>query len=186
MSRKYTEKKKYLINENIKKTSIHNVRIVGDEIESKVCSIDDALSISKNKNLDLVLISEKAENPVCKIVDYNKFIYEQEKKESIIKSKSPKGFKDIKFKPMIDKGDLDFKARNCETILKQGFSLNLFMIFNNKTIQFKTTGIEKMNYIISKLNEIGNIESPLKDDGKKVWIKIVPNKKKMKTSNTLT
>jgi translation initiation factor IF-3 len=60
------------------------------------------------------------------------------------------------------------------------------MIFNNKTIQFKTTGIEKMNYIISKLNEIGNIESPLKDDGKKVWIKIVPNKKKIKTSNTLT
>ena len=170
------KEKEYLINENIK---YNEVRIVGDCIESKVCPIREALDIADSMGLDLVLINDKVDVPICKIVEFSKFKYEQKKKLDEIKSKSSQNIvKEIILAPNIGEHDLEFKARHGIGFLQNGFSVKVTIRFVGRTIEFKEKGIAILNNFIEKLNEFGKIESNFKEDGKKIFVIILPKKKK--------
>lgn len=164
------------INENI---TAREVRIVGEGIESAVVSIQKALQISREKGLDLVEIAAQSVPPVCKVVDYGKFLYEKKKKEKEIKSKTAKVVvKDIRFSPHIDEHDINFKKKHAEEFLKEGFKVRVFIFFRGREIIFKDKGEELLMRFVTELEEIGAPEDLPKMEGKKMQIIIAPKKKK--------
>lgn len=168
------KEKEYLINENIK---YDRVRIVGENIESKICSIKEALDIAYSVGLDLVLINDKTEMPICKIVDYGKFQYEQKKKRDEIKSKAPQNIvKGIRMQSNIGNNDFTFKVRHCIDFLQKGFSVKVIMIFIGRAINFKDNGIDLLNNFVEQVTEFGKLESNFKEEGKKIFVTILPKK----------
>ena len=168
------KEKEYLKNENIKYDS---VRIVGDNIESKICPIKEALEIAYSLGLDLVLINDKLEVPICKVVNFEKFQYEQKKKRDEIKSRAPQNVvKEIRMQSNIGDNDFAFKVRHCIDFLQKGFSVKVIMMFFGRTINFKENGITILNKFVEQVTEFGNPESNFKEDGKKIFVNILPKK----------
>src|SRR5215510_13446899 len=114
------------------------VRLVGDNVEVGIYSIQDALRMAQEQALDLVEISPNADPPVCKIIDYNKFLYEKKRKEKEMKAKSKASeVKEIRFTPNTDDHDFDFKAKHAEKFLKEGDKVKAYVQFKGRAIQFK-------------------------------------------------
>jgi len=117
------------------------VRVVGDEIETSVMSIQDALRLADQMELDLVEISPNADPPVCKIVDYQKFLYQQKKKQKEIKAKTTKVVvKEIRFGPNTDDHDYNFKLKHAMKFLEEGAKVRAYVFFKGRSILFKEQG----------------------------------------------
>lgn len=117
---------------------VPQVRLVGDNVTMGVYSTQDALKMAQQLELDLVEISPQVDPPVCKIIDYNKFLYDKKRKEKEMKAKSKSAeLKEIRFTPGTDDHDFDFKARHAENFLKEGNKVKAYVQFKGRAIMFK-------------------------------------------------
>ena len=153
------------------------VRLVGDNIETGVYSKQKALQMAINLDLDLVEISGKAIPPVCKILEYKKFLYEQKKRDKALKSKTTKVvIKEIRFGPQTDEHDYLFKKKHAEKFLKDGAKLKAFVFFKGRSIIFKEQGQILLLRLAQDLEEFGKVEQLPKLDGKRMIMFINPRK----------
>lgn len=156
-----------------------SVRIVGDDVEPGVLSITEALSLAQDRGLDLVEISPNAEPPVCKIIDYNKFLYQQKKKQKEIKAKAVKVVvKEIRFGPNTDEHDYNFKLKHASKFLGEGAKVKAFVFFKGRSILFKDKGEILLLKFAQDLEEIGKVEQLPRLEGKRMTMFITPKKKK--------
>ncbi|MCS3796923.1 translation initiation factor IF-3 [Niastella sp. OAS944] len=160
---------------------VPQVRLVGDNVEVGVYSIQEAMKMAQEQQLDLVEISPQADPPVCKIIDYNKFLYEKKKKEKEMKSKSKTAeVKEIRFTPGTDDHDFDFKARHAESFLKEGNKVKAYVQFKGRAIMFKERGELVLLKFAERLAEVGQPEGLPKLEGKRMLMIISPKGKSKK------
>ncbi|MDG1158897.1 MAG: translation initiation factor IF-3 [Flavobacteriales bacterium] len=161
-----------------KKITARKVRVVGDDVESDVYSIEDALKLAEERELDLVEISPKADPPVCKIVDYKKFLYMQKKKQKELKAKQSKVvIKEIRFGPNTDDHDFQFKLKHAHKFLEEGSKVKAYVFFKGRTIVFKERGEILLLKFATELEEVGIVEQMPKLEGKRMTMMINPKKK---------
>lgn len=147
-------------------------------MEVGVYKIKQALAIASNLELDLVEISPKAVPPVCKILEYKKFLYEQKKREKVLKAKTSKVVvKEIRFGPQTDEHDYDFKKKHAEKFLNEGAKLKAFVFFKGRSIVFKEQGQILLLRLAQDLEELGKVEQMPTLEGKKMIMFIAPKKK---------
>ena len=152
--------------------------MVGDQVEPKIVSLDEALKIAGNLDLDLVEISPNTEPPVCKVINYKKFIYDQKKKQKAIKSKAQKVvIKELRFGPNTGEHDFDFKLKHARAFLEDGAKVRAFVFFRGRTIMFKDKGQILLLRLAQALEDIGVVEHMPTLEGKKMIIIIAPKKK---------
>lgn len=155
------------------------VRVVGEEIETAVMSIQDALKLADSLELDLVEISPNADPPVCRIVDYQKFLYQQKKKQKEIKAKATRVVvKEIRFSPNTDDHDYNFKLRHAIKFLEEGAKVRAYVFFKGRSILFKEQGELLLLRFASDLEEYGKVDQLPKLEGKRMIISFSPKKKK--------
>lgn len=160
---------------------VPEVRLVGDNVEVGIYSTQDALRIAREQEMDLVEISPNAAPPVCKIIDYNKFLYEKKKKEKEMKAKSKTAeVKEIRFTPGTDDHDFDFKARHAETFLKEGNKVKAYVQFKGRAIQFKERGELLLLKFAERLGDVGAPEGLPKLEGKRMLMIFAPKSAKKK------
>ena len=161
------------------KITASEVRVVGENIESTVMSIQDALRLADQMELDLVEISPNAVPPVCRIVDYQKFLYQQKKKQKEIKAKSTKiVVKEIRFGPNTDDHDYNFKLKHAMKFLEEGAKVKAYVYFKGRSILFKEQGEVLLLNFANDLEEYGKVDQLPKLEGKRMTIAISPKKKK--------
>ena len=165
------------INEEI---TAPQVRLVGDNIpEQGVYPISKALAMADELELDLVEISAKADPPVCKILDYQKYLYQQKKKAKEMKSNAAKVvIKEIRFGPNTDEHDFLFKKKHAEEFLQEGSKVKATIFFRGRSIMFKDQGEKQLLRFAVELEEFGRAENMPALEGKRMSIIIAPNKKK--------
>lgn len=158
------------------------VRLVGDNIENpNVYSIQDALKLADEFELDLVEISPNADPPVCKIIDYQKFLYQQKKKQKEIKSKTQKVIlKEIRFGPQTDEHDYQFKLKHAQNFLDDGSKVKAFVFFKGRSILFKEQGEILLLRLAQDLEDYGKVEQLPKLEGKRMIMFIAPKVAKKK------
>lgn len=138
----------------------------------------EALKLADEKELDLVEISPKADPPVCKIIDYSKFLYQQKKKQKEMKAKTQKiVVKEIRFGPNTDDHDFEFKLRHAEKFLKDGAKVKAYVFFKGRSILFKEQGEILLLKLATSLEELGTVEQMPKLEGKRMTMMISPKKK---------
>jgi translation initiation factor IF-3 len=163
---------------------VPQVRLVGDNIEVGVYSTQEALKMAQEQALDLVEISPNADPPVCKIIDYNKFLYEKKRKEKEMKAKSKASeVKEIRFTPNTDDHDFDFKAKHAEKFLKEGNKVKAYVQFKGRAIQFKERGELLLLKFAERLNESGVLEGMPKMEGKRMLAIWAPKSQKKTTKD---
>jgi translation initiation factor IF-3 len=156
------------------------VRVVGDGIESEVMDVAAAIKLAEEKGLDLVEISPNAEPPVCKIIDYKKFLYELKRKQKEIKAKATKVIvKEIRFGPQTDEHDFNFKLNHAKKFLAEGAKVKAYVFFKGRSIVFKEQGEVLLLKFAQELEEYGKVESLPRLEGKKM-IMLVASKKNKK------
>ena len=152
--------------------------MVGDNVEVGVYKLKKALSIAVELELDLEEISPKAVPPVCKILEYKKFLYEQKKREKVLKAKTSKVLvKEIRFGPNTDEHDYEFKKKHAEKFLSEGAKLKAFVFFKGRSIVFKEKGQILLLRLAQDLEELGKVEQMPTLEGKKMIMFIAPKKK---------
>ena len=155
------------------------MRLVGDNVEVGVYPLRKAINIAQELELDLVEISPKASPPVCKILEYKKFLYEQKKREKALKSKATKVIiKEIRFGPQTDEHDYEFKKKHAEKFLKEGAKLKAFVFFKGRSIVFKEQGQILLLRLAQDLEELGKVDQLPKLEGKRMTMFISPKKSK--------
>jgi translation initiation factor IF-3 len=160
---------------------VPQVRLVGDNVEVGVYTIQEAIRMAQDQQLDLVEISPNADPPVCKIIDYNKFLYEKKKKEKEMKAKSKASeVKEIRFTPNTDDHDFDFKAKHAEKFLKEGNKVKAYVQFKGRAIQFKERGELLLLKFAERLNDSGVLEGMPKMEGKRMLAIWAPKSQKKK------
>ena len=161
-----------------RKITSEELRLVGDNVEIGVYKLSQALAIANEQNLDLVEISPKAVPPVCKVMDYKKFLYEQKKREKALKSKAAKVVvKEIRFGPNTDDHDYNFKKKHAEKFLNEGAKLKAFVFFKGRSIIFKEQGQILLLRLAQDLEKLGKVEQMPKLEGKRMIMFIAPIKK---------
>ncbi len=155
------------------------VRLVGENIEEQgIYQLRDALKLAEEQELDLVEISPKADPPVCKIIDYSKFLYQQKKKQKEMKAKTTKVVvKEIRFGPQTDEHDFNFKLKHAEKFLQEGAKVKAFVFFKGRSILFKEQGEILLLKLATALEELGTVEQMPKLEGKRMTMFITPKKK---------
>ena len=152
---------------------------MGDNVEVGVYALDKAKELANEQELDLVEISPKAKPPVCKIIDYKKFLYEQKKREKSLKSKATKvTIKEIRFGPQTDEHDYEFKKKHALKFLQEGAKLKAFVFFKGRSIIFKEQGQILLLKLAQELEEFGKVEQLQKLEGKRMIMFIAPKKVK--------
>jgi len=152
---------------------------VGEGIEPGVFPLAKALSVASQKGLDLVEISPKASPPVCKIIDYKKFLYDQKKRQKVIKANASKTvIKEIRFGPNTEEHDLNFKTKHALKFLEEGSKVKAFVFFRGRSIVFKEKGEILLLKFAQALEEHGVVEQMPKLEGKRMTMFIAPKKKK--------
>jgi translation initiation factor IF-3 len=155
------------------------VRLVGENIEPGVYKFSDALRLAEEQEVDLVEISPNADPPVCKLMDYGKFLYQQKKREKELKAKSTQiVIKEIRFGPQTDEHDYEFKRKNAEKFLKEGAKLKAFVFFKGRSIIYKEQGQILLLRLAQDLEEYGKVEALPVLEGKRMIMYIAPKKKK--------
>ena len=153
--------------------------MVRDGVEAKIVPLEEALKMANRLGLDLVEISPKAEPPVCKVIDYKKFIYDQKKRQKAIKNKAVKVvIKELRFGPNTGEHDFNFKLKHAEKFLQDGAKVKAFVFFRGRTIIFKEQGEILLLKLAQALEEYGVVESMPKLEGKRMIMLIAPKKKK--------
>ena len=167
-------KSQYRVNEQIR---AREVRIVGDDIESQILSTRDALHIAEQKGVDLVEISPNAEPPVCRLIDYSKFIYQQKKRQKEMKAKQVKiDVKEIRFGPQTDDHDYNFKLKHAMGFLADGDKVKAYVFFRGRSILFKEQGEVLLLRFAQDVEEYGKVESMPVLEGKRMIMFIAPKK----------
>ncbi len=160
---------------------VPSVRLVGENVEVGVYPILEAQKMANDQGLDLVEISPQADPPVCKIIDYNKFLYEKKKKEKEMKAKSKVSeVKEIRFTPNTDDHDFDFKSKHAENFLKDGNKVKAYVQFKGRAIMFKERGELLLLKFAERLVEAGTLESMPKLEGKRMFAIFAPKSQKKK------
>lgn len=161
------------------KITAQQVRVVGGNIEQGVLPLARALELATEAELDLVEISSKSDPPVCKIIDYKKFLYEQKKKQKEIKAKTSRVvLKELRFGPNTDDHDFDFKLKHATKFLQDGARLKAFVFFKGRTIIYKEKGEILLLKLAQELEEYGIVEQMPKLEGKRMIMLMIPKKKK--------
>lgn len=151
---------------------------MGDNVEPNIYSIHEALKIAEDRELDLVEISPKADPPVCKVIDYNKFLYQQKKKQKEMKAKAVKVVvKEIRFGPNTDDHDYNFKLKHAEKFINEGAKVKAYVFFKGRSILFKDKGEILLLRFAQDLEEIGKVDQLPKLEGKRMIMFISPKKK---------
>lgn len=164
----------HFINERIKAPV---VRVVGENVETGIYSIKDALAIAQRLELDLVEISPTANPPVCKVTDYKKFLYELKKKQKEIKAKSAKiVVKEIRLGPNTDEHDFNFKLKHAMKFLEDGAKVKVEVFFRGRSIVYKDQGEIKLLQFASLLEDYGKVEKLPLLEGKRMIMIIAPKK----------
>jgi len=156
------------------------VRVVGENVEPNlVIPIRQALAMAEQMELDLIEISPKADPPVCRIADYQKFLYQQKRKAKEIKAKQVKVVvKEIRFGPQTDDHDYNFKLKHAENFLNEGAKVKAYVVFRGRSIVFKEQGEILLLRFATDLEEIAKVEMMPKLDGKKMNMILAPKGKK--------
>ena len=162
------------INENI---VAKEVRLVGENVEQGVYPISQAIDIADIQGLDLVEISPNAVPPVCRVVDYQKFLYQQKKREKEMKKKSTTVVvKEIRFGPQTDEHDYNFKLKHAQEFIKQGCKIRAYVFFKGRSILFKEQGEILLLRLANDLEEVAKVESMPELEGKKMSVMLSPKK----------
>jgi len=158
------------------------VRVVGDNLDNPgVYSIQEAIKMADDQELDLVEVSPKANPPVCRIIDYQKFLYQQKKKQKELKSKTTKVVvKEIRFGPNTDEHDYGFKLNHAKKFLEEGAKVKAFVFFKGRSILFKDKGEILLLRLARDLEEYGKVEKMPKLEGKRMTMFIAPKAQKKK------
>ncbi|AFL79792.1 bacterial translation initiation factor 3 (bIF-3) [Aequorivita sublithincola DSM 14238] len=160
------------------KIRVEEVRLVGDNVEIGVYPLKRAREIAEEQELDLVEISPNASPPVCKVIDYKKFVYEQKKREKVLKAKATKvTIKEIRFGPNTDDHDYEFKKKHGEKFLQEGSKLKAYVFFKGRSIIYKDQGEILLLRLARDLEEFGKVEQMPKLEGKRMIMFIAPKKK---------
>jgi len=160
------------------------VRLVGENVTVGIYPIHEALKIAQQQEMDLVEISPNADPPVCKVIDYKKFLYEKKKKEKEMKANAKQSeVKEIRFTPGTDDHDFDFKAKHAGKFLQDGNKVKAYVQFKGRAIQFKERGELVLLKFAERLAEVGQPESLPKLEGKRMFLMLTPKtgKKKKET-----
>jgi translation initiation factor IF-3 len=154
--------------------------LVGENIENQgVYTLNEALKMAQEMELDLVEISPNADPPVCKVTDYQKFLYQQKKKQKEMKAKAVKVVvKEIRFGPNTDDHDFEFKLRHAEKFLKEGAKVKAYVFFKGRSILFKEQGEILLLRFATELEDLGKVEQLPRLEGKRMTMFITPKKKK--------
>ena len=166
------------INEQI---TVPQVRVVGDGIEggSAVMPTSQALKLAREQELDLIEISPKADPPVVRIADYQKFLYQQKRKAKDLKAKSVKvTIKEIRFGPQTDDHDYNFKLRHAQNFLGEGSKVKAYVFFKGRSIVFKEQGEILLLRFATDLEELAKVEMMPKLEGKRMTMMLAPKPKK--------
>jgi len=167
-------KDQYRINERIR---AREVRLVGDEVEQGVYSITEALRMAEEKGLDLVEISPNANPPVCRVTDFQKFLYQQKKRQKEQKAKSVKVIvKEIRFGPQTDDHDYNFKLKHAKGFLEEGAKVKAYVFFKGRSILFKEQGEVLLLRFANDLEDYGKVEQLPVLEGKRMIIMLSPKK----------
>ena len=179
---------KFRINEQIR---IPEIRLVGENLEEVAEAVGEpiepgsiiptrkVLQWADRVSLDLVEISPNASPPVCRLTDYNKFLYERKRKEKEMKAKAAKTvLKEIRFGPNTDDHDFEFKTRHAKNFLEEGAKVKAYVHFYGRTIVFKDRGRDLLERFVKELEECGIPEAPPKLEGKRMIVVMAPKKKK--------
>jgi translation initiation factor IF-3 len=151
---------------------------VGEGIDQQVMSVQDALKLADEMELDLVEISPNADPPVCKIVDYQKFLYQHKKKQKEMKAKATKiVVKEIRFGPNTDEHDYNFKLKHAIKFLEEGAKVRAYVFFKGRSILFKEQGEVLLLRFANDLEEYGKVEQLPRLEGKRMIISLAPKKK---------
>lgn len=151
--------------------------MVGDNVENDIYNIKDAIKLADEQGLDLVEISPTANPPVCKIIDYKKFLYDKKKKEKEKKAKATKVVvKEIRLGPNIDDHDFNFKLKHAEKFLDDGAKVKVDVFFKGRTIVYKEKGEIVLLKFAQELSELGKVEQLPKMEGKRMIMIIAPKK----------
>ena len=166
-------KSQYRINEQIR---VREVRIVGDN-GSSVVPTRDALNMAREQGVDLVEISPNANPPVCRLIDYSKFLYQQKKRQKEMKAKQVKvEVKEIRFGPQTDEHDYQFKLKHAKEFLEEGNKVRAYVFFRGRSILFKEQGEVLLLRFANDLEEVGKVESMPSLEGKKMFLYLAPKK----------
>ncbi|MBO7608982.1 MAG: translation initiation factor IF-3 [Muribaculaceae bacterium] len=164
----------YSINEEIRATE---VRLVGDNVEEGIYPIQKAQSIANDQGMDLILIAANAQPPVCRVMDYQKFMYQQRKRAKEQKAKSTKVVvKEIRFGPQTDDHDYNFKLKHAIGFLKEGSKVKSYVFFKGRSILFKEQGEVLLLRFANDLEEYGKVDQMPVLEGKRMTIMISPKK----------
>jgi len=152
---------------------------VGDNVEPAILQIKEALALADEQGLDLVEIAPTANPPVCKILDYKKFLYDQKKKQKDIKANAAKiVVKEIRLGPNTDEHDFNFKMKHAQKFLEDGAKIKVYVFFKGRSIIYKEQGEVVLLRFAQELEEIGKVEQMPKLEGKRMIMLIAPKKKK--------
>ena len=166
----------YRVNERI---LAQKVRVVGENIKVDVYPTSVAIKLAQEQGLDLVEISPNADPPVCRVVDYSKFKYEQKKKQKEIKAHAQKTvLKEIRFGPNTDEHDFNFKVKHAENFLKEGAKVKAYVHFAGRSIVYKERGEILLLKFATALEELGKVEQMPKLEGKRMYLLMAPKGKK--------
>ena len=172
--RRERNKPQHRINEQIR---CREVRIVGDDVESEVMPTRQAIQLAMQKGVDLVEISPNAEPPVCRLINYSKFLYQQKKRQKELKAKQVKiEVKEIRFGPQTDEHDYNFKLKHAKEFLSQGDKVKAYVFFRGRSILFKEQGEVLLLRFANDLEEYGKVEQMPVLEGKRMILFIAPKK----------
>ena len=154
------------------------MRLVGDNVEPAIMKTNAALALARELELDLVEISPKADPPVCRIIDYRKFLYAQKKKQKEIKANQAKvQVKELRFGPKTDEHDFQFKLKHARKFLEEGAKVKAYVFFRGRTIVFKERGEILLLKFAQELEDLGALEQMPKLEGKRMTVMFNPKKK---------
>ena len=163
----------YRINEQIR---VREVRIVGDD-GSTVVPTQQALEMAREEGVDLVEISPNAQPPVCRLIDYSKFLYQQKKRMKEMKAKQVKvAVKELRFGPQTDEHDYQFKLKHARGFLEEGNKVRAYVFFRGRSILFKEQGEVLLLRFANDLEEVGKVEGMPSLEGKKMFLYLAPKK----------
>ena len=166
-------KNQYRINDQIR---VREVRIVGDN-GSTVVPTRDAINMAREQGVDLVEISPNANPPVCRLIDYSKFLYQQKKRQKEMKAKQVKvEVKEIRFGPQTDEHDYQFKLKHAKEFLEEGNKVRAYVFFRGRSILFKEQGEVLLLRFANDLEEVGKVEGMPSLEGKKMFLYLAPKK----------
>lgn len=163
------------INDKIR--GVQEVRLVGDNVEQGIYSYREAMRIADEQNLDLVEISASANPPVCRILDYQKFLYQKKRKEKEQKANSAKVVvKEIRFGPQTDEHDYNFKLKHAQEFLREGNKVKAYVFFRGRSILFKEQGEELLARFAADLQDVAKVDQQPKLEGKRMILNLSPKK----------